>query len=283
MYSFDFEKNTFILKKTKNYCKDNNSKFFCYLKRNNKFIIFNCDELVIYDSLLTKNKTMLSFEYNGCQREFIRSCKELKSNLLCVVLSCSISLYNSDIEKLIGNFTVINPTCIKLIECHGGNKYLAVLSLGEINLFEIEKLTFVMKLNTNNLKNIQKIKQLPNLNIAIIYGEFNLAIYDIKKNIINYQIKNETKINHYIKHFILKNINDNILIYNPKGYCLHFIDYKKGQVLAKFSDGLNKIQKCKKINDTTLYTNENEKINENIKCFFIINVKGYFLIKINNI
>jgi hypothetical protein len=160
---------------------------------------------------------------------------------------------------------------------------LAFLSLGEINLYEIEKLTFVKKLNTNKLKNIKKIKQLPNLNIAIIYGEFNLAIYDLKKNIINYNIKNETKINHYIKYFYLKNIDNNILMYNPKGYCLHIIDYIKGQVLAKFNDGLNKIQKCKKINDISLDTNVNTNINEKVKYYFITNVKGYFLLKISDL
>ena len=283
LFLFDFEKNEFILKKTKNFCKDNSSKYFSYLKRSNKFLIFNCDEIVIYDSLFTKYNYLLSLEENIYPREFINSCKELKYNLLCVTLSGSISLFNSDTEKLLGNITITNPVSIKLIE-NNDNNFLLILSFGEINLYELKNFTFVQKLNTDKLKNIYKLKQLPNLNIAIIYGQYNLAIYDLKKNIINYQIKNETKTFYYLKYFYIKKIKNNILMYNPTRYSLHIINYIKGQVLAKFNDGLNKIQRCKRINAISLDENNiNNGFNAKIQYFFIMNAKGYFLLKIDDI
>ena len=139
-------------------------------------------------------------------------------------------------------------------------------------------------MNTDKLKNIYKLKQLPNLNIAIIYGQYNLAIYDLKKNIINYQIKNETKTFYYLKYFYIKKIKNNILMYNPTRYSLHIINYIKGQVLAKFNDGLNKIQRCKRINAISLDENNiNNGFNAKIQYFFIMNAKGYFLLKIDDI
>ena len=75
-----------------------------------------------------------------------------------------------------------------------------------------------------------------------------------------------------------------MLIYKPSRYCLHIIDYTKGQVKAKFNDGLNKIKRLKKINNIYLDEKYDENnLNEKIKFYFIINQKGYFILKINSL
>ena len=250
------------------------------MKRNNKFLIFKCDEAIIYNSFLTQSKSLISLE-DEYGADLISSCKELNSYLLCFIFSGSISLYNLNSEKFIGTISEITPKSVKFIK---DNNFIMILSLGEINIYEIEKLTFVQKLNTNKLKNISKIKQLSNSDIGIIYGDYNLAIYDLRKNIIKYQIKNEGKTNnYYIKNFFLKQIDNSILIYNPTRYSLHIINYIKGHILAKFSDGLNKIQNCQKIKELKIdgITNDDDYKKKH-KFYFINNIKGYFILKIND-
>jgi hypothetical protein len=117
---------------------------------------------------------------------------------------------------------------------------------------------------------------LQNKDIAIIYGDFNLAIYDLKHNLIKYKIINETKAHYYFNVFVLKNIGKNFLMYNPTRYSFNIIDYSKGQIIAKFSDGLNKIQKCKKIFNVYADNDLDTKTNY----YFVTNAKGYFILKI---
>ena len=283
LYLFDYNTNEFIFKKNKFYSKDKTNKYFYYMKKNNQFIIFKCDEAIIYDFLFTNCKTLISLE-DYHKVDLIRSFKELSENLLCFIFSNSISIYDFYLKKNIGTITDILPKIIKLIE-NNGKKNILILTLGDINLYEIENLTFSKKLYINKIKNIEKIKQLSNLDIAILYGENNLAIYDLKKNIIKYQIKTESNQYKYcLKNYFLNEIGNNILIYNPSRYCLHILDYTKGQVKAKFNDGLNKIKRLKKINNICFDEINDEKIlKEKIKFYFIINQKGYFVLKINGL
>ena len=283
LFLFDYNTNEFIFKKNKIYSKDKTNKYFYYMKKNNQFIIFKCDEAIIYDCLFTNCQTLISIE-DDYKADLIRSFKELNLNLLCFIFSNSISVYDLQSKKIVGTITDIVPKSIKLVE-NCGKKYIMILSYGDINIYELESLTSIQKLNINKITHIEKIKQLSNLDIVILYGENNLAIYDLKKNIIKYQIKNES--NQYkssLKNYFLKEIRTNMLIYNPSRYCLHIIDYKKGQVKAKFNDGLNKIKRLKKINNIYLDENFDENnLNEKIKFYFIINQKGYFILKINSL
>ena len=278
LYSFDFIKNEFNLKRSKNYSKDISNKYFYYLKRNNKFIIFNCDEANIYDSILSNNKTLISQE-DDLTTDSIVSCKELNNTFLCFIFSNSISFYDLISEKFIGTINEIISKSVKLIE----NKYIIILTLlGDINIYDIENISFIRKIDVNKLKNISKIKQLLNFDIGIIYGDNNLAIYDLNKNIIKYQIKNDNKNYFNNKKYYLKHIQTNIIMYNPTRYCLHIMDYIKGEVIAKFNDGLNRILKCKKIDIININDDYKDEIIKE-KIYIIINLKGYFLFKIGNI
>lgn len=277
LYSFDFIKNEFSLKRSRIYSKDNSNKYFYYLKRNNKFIIFKYDEAIIYDSLLSNSKTLISLDEEFGIDSLV-SCKELNNKFLCFIFSNSISLYDLILEKFIGSISEIILKSIKLIE----DKYIMILnSFGDITIYDIDNLSFIQKLDVNNLKQISKIKQLLNFDIGIIYGYNNLAIYDLNKNIIKYQIKNENNNFYNYNNYYLKYIQNNIIMYNPTRYCLHIMNYTKGEILAKFNDGLNKILKCKKINSINAIDDYKEEI-PNEKIYFIINIKGYFLFKICN-
>lgn len=285
LFLFDYDKNAFIAKKCKDYSKDKSNKYFYYMKKSNKFLIYKSDQAVIYNALLTERKTLIALEENY-GAESIQSWKELNTKILCLISSNSVSVYNLGTEKFIGTIINIIPKSIKLIKKKNGEQNLMILSYNIINLYELEKLTIIQELNiSNKLKNIEKIKQLSNLDICIIYSQYNLAIYDLQKNLIKYQIKNETKnYIYYYKYFYIKEISKNILIYNPTRYSLHIIDYSKGQTIAKFKDGLNKIQSLRKIKIINADDIYDEKIlKEKIYFFFIINLKGYFVLKINDL
>lgn len=281
LYLFDYNNIEFILKKGKNYSNDISNKYFYYMKKNNKFIIFNCDEAIIYDTLISKSKNIKIMNDNN-QTDLIHYFKELNNNLLCLVFSDSISLYNLELEQFIGTISDIRPNSVKLIKNFNGKNNLMILSFGYINIYELGNLFFVQKLDLDKIKSIKKMKQLSNLDICIIYGDYNLAIYDQKKNVIKYQIKNPLINNiYYSNYFHLKEINRNILMYNPTRYTLHIINYIKGQVIAKFTDGLNKIIKCKKIK--SLDVEDDVEPKENIKYYYIINSKGYFIFLFKNL
>ena len=56
------------------------------------------------------------------------------------------------------------------------------------------------------------------------------------------------------------------------------LDGKKGETLAKFSDGHNRIIRCRKI----YFVNYDDEINDNekYKYYLIVNIKGYFIFTI---
>ena len=78
-------------------------------------------------------------------------------------------------------------------------------------------------------------------------------------------------------YYFLKSLDEFTLLYNPSRFSLHAINYIKGDTLAKFSDGHNRIIRCKKIHSINI-DNINEE--EKIKYYYIINIKGYFIMTI---
>ena len=137
-------------------------------------------------------------------------------------------------------------------------------------------MNFIQRLDVDELKNIKKIKYLRNYDIAIIYGDYNIAIYDFNYNIIKFRIKNDFHNNQiFMSNYFLKYLDEYTILYNPTKYSLQAINYIKGQTLAKFSDGHNRIIRCKKIHLINVTTDNYE---EKIKYYFIINIKGYFIL-----
>ena len=132
-------------------------------------------------------------------------------------------------------------------------------------------------MDLGDIKNIKKIKSYSN--IAIIYGNYNLAIFDLAYNLVKFKIINE---NHYEQiilksRYFLKYLDENILFYNSTRNCFHFINYIKGQSLAKFSDGHNRIIRCKKIHFINM-NEDNVNYKEKDKYFLIANIKGFYIL-----
>lgn len=278
LYLFNIDTFEFILKRKKKYCDDNNNKYFYFMKKTKQYIIFKYNEVVIYDQIFSKSFTLLEIDDDMDKEiDMIKSCKELSDNLLCINFNRSIELYDLNLEKdkLIGSISDIYPQSVKLIEIKK-IKYLMILSEGDIIIYDLKDLNLIKKLELNGIKYIKKIKQLPNSDLGIIYGDNNFAVFDLNNNFIKYKIKNENNINFFYKqYFFLKNIDKNTILYNPSRYGINIINYIKGQTLSKFSDGHNRIFRCRKIH----CINKNEVNNEeNIKFYLLGNIKGYFLL-----
>ena len=280
LYIYNPDKNDFTLKKIKDYSKDIFQKNFYYMKRSKRIVIFRYNALIVCDNTLSNQIDLLELEeIHDNDTETICSCKELSNNLLCVIFNYSISLYNLELDKdqLIGSIQDIYPKSVKMIQMKD-QKYIIILSESIIYIYDFKDLNYIQKLETDEIKNIRKIKCLHNSDIAIIYGDYNLAIYDVSHNFIKFKIINENNYNHILKtYYFLKRLDEFTLLYNPSRYSLNAINSIKGETLAKFTDSHNRIIRCKKIHSINI-DNINEE--ENIKYYYIINIKGYFIMTI---
>ena len=280
-YEFNPDKTEFILNKVKNYSTDRLSKYFYYTKKSERFIIFQYNEVILFDNFLSTEITLykLDEEEEENHPDYIRCCKELFKNLLCVIFNHSINFYNLELDndKYIGCIPNIKPESVKLADIKG-EKYLIVLMMNGIYKFNFKNFNYIEKLDLDDINSIKKIKVLQNSDLAIIYGDYNLAIYDLNYNIIKYRILTEKIIYPYKSIFFLKNLDNFTLLYNPTKFSLHAINYIKGETLAKFSDGHNRIIRCRKI----YFVNYDDEINDNekYKYYLIVNIKGYFIFTI---
>ena len=280
-YEFNPDKTEFIINKVKNYSTDRLSKYFYYTKKSERFIIFQYNEVILFDNFLSTEITLykLDEEEEENHPDYIRCCKELFKNLLCVIFNHSINFYNLELDndKYIGCIPNIKPESVKLADIKG-EKYLILLMMNGIYKFNFKNFNYIEKLDLDDINSIKKIKVLQNSDLAIIYGDYNLAIYDLNYNIIKYRILTEKIIYPYKSIFFLKNLDNFTLLYNPTKFSLHAINYIKGETLAKFSDGHNRIIRCRKI----YFVNYDDEINDNekYKYYLIVNIKGYFIFTI---
>ena len=281
LYEFNPDKTEFILNNVKNYSADRFSKYFYIMKKSERFIIFQYNEVTLFDNFLSTEITLykLDEEEEENHPDYIRCCKELLKNLLCIIFNHSINFYNLELDndKYIGCIPNIKPESVKLADIKG-EKYIIILMMNGIYKFDFKNFNYIDKLDLDEINSIKKIKVLQNSDLAIIYGDYNLAIYDLNYNIIKYRILTEKIIYPYKSIFFLKNLDNFTLLYNPTKFSLHAINYIKGETLAKFSDGHNRIIRCRKI----YFINYNDEINDNEKnkYYLIVNIKGYFIFTI---
>ena len=282
LYIFNPNSNEFILKRTKDYSNNIFQKFFYYMKNSKKIIIYRYDEVSIYSNTLSTETNLLEYEEEeNSEPNSICYCKELGKNILSLIYNNKISLYSLELDKnkLIGSIKDINPRKVKLIN-YKKEKYLLVLFESNIYMYDFKTLNLLKKIELNGINNIRKIKYLPTADIAILYGDYNLVVYDLFHDFIKYRIKNDIKYNKYQQYYFLKLLDKFTLLYNPTRDCLNAINYIKSQTLTKISDGNNIIIKCKQIPSINIDNINEEKRN---KYYFIINVKGYFILKIKRI
>ena len=280
LYEFNPDKTELILNNVKNYSADRFSKYFYIMKKSERFIIFQYNEVTLFDNFLSTEITLYKLdEEEENHPDYIRCCKELLKNLLCIIFNHSINFYNLELDndKYIGCIPNIKPESVKLADIKG-KKYIIILMMNGIYKFDFKNFNYIDKLDLDEINSIKKIKVLQNSDLAIIYGDYNLAIYDLNYNIIKYRILTEKIIYPYKSIFFLKNLDNFTLLYNPTKFSLHAINYIKGETLAKFSDGHNRIIRCRKI----YFINYDDEINDNEKnkYYLIVNIKGYFIFTI---
>ena len=280
LYEFNPDKTELILNNVKNYSADRFSKYFYIMKKSERFIIFQYNEVTLFDNFLSTEITLYKLdEEEENHPDYIRCCKELLKNLLCIIFNHSINFYNLELDndKYIGCIPNIKPESVKLADIKG-EKYIIILMMNGIYKFAFKNFNYIDKLDLDEINSIKKIKVLQNSDLAIIYGDYNLAIYDLNYNIIKYRILTEKIIYPYKSIFFLKNLDNFTLLYNPTKFSLHAINYIKGETLAKFSDGHNRIIRCRKI----YFINYDDEIidNEKNKYYLIVNIKGYFIFTI---
>ena len=281
LYEFNPDKTELILNNVKNYSADRFSKYFYIMKKSERFIIFQYNEVTLFDNFLSTEITLykLDEEEEENHPDYIHCCKELLKNLLCIIFNHSINFYNLELDndKYIGCIPNIKPESVKLADIKG-EKYIIILMMNGIYKFDFKNFNYIDKLDLDEINSIKKIKVLQNSDLAIIYGDYNLAIYDLNYNIIKYRILTEKIIYPYKSIFFLKNLDNFTLLYNPTKFSLHAINYIKGETLSKFSDGHNRIIRCRKI----YFINYDDEINDNEKnkYYLIVNIKGYFIFTI---
>ena len=281
LYEFNPDKTELILNNVKNYSADRFSKYFYIMKKSERFIIFQYNEVTLFDNFLSTEITLykLDEEEEENHPDYIHCCKELLKNLLCIIFNHSINFYNLELDndKYIGCIPNIKPESVKLADIKG-EKYIIILMMNGIYKFDFKNFNYIDKLDLDEINSIKKIKVLQNSDLAIIYGDYNLAICDLDYNIIKYRILTEKIIYPYKSIFFLKNLDNFTLLYNPTKFSLHAINYIKGETLSKFSDGHNRIIRCRKI----YFINYDDDINDNEKnkYYLIVNIKGYFIFTI---
>ena len=275
IFIYDLSQNIFIKKKS-NVLIDKNNKCFLKLKSSKSIVIFTSANALIYNGLSLEYILKLNDDYTNS----IYSCKELDNNFLCFKLKNSVIILNLFSYQIIKEITDICPLDVKLVK-KGSRNYLLILTMGNLNLYETEKFSLIKNCKISNISNINKVKQIANSDIAVLYESVNIAFYDIEKNIIKYKIINYSGSIYpsFIHHFF-KEIAPNILLFNITKYKLKIINCITGRNIAIIKDGKNKIKSCYKIDIN--YNSKNDRSNGD-KSYILVNEKKYFILTIKKI
>ena len=200
LYEFNPDKTELILNNVKNYSADRFSKYFYIMKKSERFIIFQYNEVTLFDNFLSTEITLykLDEEEEENHPDYIRCCKELLKNLLCIIFNHSINFYNLELDndKYIGCIPNIKPESVKFADIKG-EKYIIILMMNGIYKFDFKNFNYIDKLDLDEINSIKKIKVLQNSDLAISI-------------------------------FFLKNLDNFTLLYNPTKFNLHAINYIKG-------------------------------------------------------
>jgi len=261
--------------------KGNTSYNFKYIK-NNKILIYNYNCCFIYNINNNEKKILIlkMDDYNN-----IQNCKKLKENIYIILSDKILFIFNSLTDSLL--YTVekeLHFYWVKVLPLKD-NQFLLYTS-SDISVFDFNyqinnkapKLN--RKLQLNNIKHIRKIKQVNNGDLVIYYNFYNLAIYDLKKNIIKYHIMGQKVEGNTIFHYscIIKEIEPNVIAYKKNLNQINFINIVKGENLGNFSVEYNNILALKKIKVNSIENFENDN-NGKIFYFILTNNSSFIIYK----
>ena len=219
---------------------------------NSEFIIWNIKIFLrlLYINTKIKLKKLCDNLNDNNNVNLITKCKYLKEeNHFCIFFQNYLKIFNSKEEKLTTKIIIEKPKSVKIIQNFSNSKKILIICrniIYEYNLWDNKKRK---ALKLGKINDIKKVKQLSNKDLAICFGYHNLGIYDLKYNLIKFQLLNNLteKINIFPQYFILKEIDKNLIIFNNNRNALNIINSIKGETIAKFFDEEFEIICCKKI------------------------------------
>ena len=286
LYEFDLKDYTSELKRKicfyENDCNHKNY-YFKYIN-NNKLAIYNDNEFKIYN---INNNEYKKIEIILEEYEIINSCQKLTNNIFIINTDNKLFIIDSITDSLLYTIqTELHFYWVKILPLK--NNQFLLYSSCEIEIYDFdyqfkkESPKFNRNLDIRNLKYIHKVKQITNGDLFIIYGSFNLLVYNLEKNIVKYQIKNSCPKVSTNYDGILEEMEPNIIAFKSNMNKINIINGIKGEFLGSLKEvndfGINSfIRIFKKIK----FKSFGNIIPDNIKIFYFILTKktAYFLYK----
>ena len=276
-YKFKTLNENIILFKIEDYSKNYRFKYI----NNNKLIIYNDYNAIIYNII---NNIYKQLQLNLDEYENIHICQKLINDLFIINSDKKLYIIDSLSESLLYKInTELHFYWIKILLLK--NKQFLLYSNSDIDIYDFDYITKTEypklngKLKLNNIKYIQKIKQITNEDLIISYNFYNLLIYDLKKKLTKYQIINSNPQGNYLNHYyiILEEIEPNIIAIKKNLYQLNFFNAIKGELLGYFKEEEYIIKAFKQIrlNSIGIFNNEN---NDKKKFYFILTDKNVFIL-----
>ena len=243
LYEFDLKDYTSELKRKicfyENDCNHKNY-YFKYIN-NNKLAIYNDNEFTIYN---INNNEYKKIDIILKEYEIINSCQKLTNNIFIINTDNKLFIIDSMTDSLLYTIeTELHFYWVKILPLK--NNQFLLYSSCEIEIYDFdyqfkkESPKFNRNLDIRNLKYIHKVKQITNGDLFIIYGSFNLLVYNLEKNIVKYQIKNSyPKGNYFSTNYdgILEEMEPNIIAFKSNMNKINIINGIKGEFLGSLKE-----------------------------------------------
>ena len=277
--------NNFIVLKRLNICQRPGEKIYKMVGDNK--MIFNSYTLVIFfpelkEELLPVNYSQDSY-FKGIAvmnegKGIIGLCTDMEiiiydinknKNLGKIIIKKEISSYGMGIKKYVNN--------------KDDNLFILYSEKG-VYLYDYIKKVMNKKLPLEGeiKTKIRKIKQFNNY-IAILFNYYNLAIYNIEKDIITYKFKsNWTKSPGNEDFPILVKMSNDILLFGSDPFTVTILNLTKGDTYGNIRDKENK-RKCELCKCIKVYEENLNKCNSKNEIYsFIKNSKTTFILKLSS-
>ena len=242
--SFDLKKYGF--KNMKNFSKKNISKKL--LNKEFKFKLYNHNKILAYnENSIYMQRIYGSPKFKDFKLSNIESVSLLNQNLFSICTPDIVYIYDTNNENLIGDFrTHSKNKKAKLLKPE--NNLLMVKSKWDVSLYDLESLMIFQKLELDIANNqdepIQKVKQLTNNNIAILFTTC-FVLYNLEKNAITYKYNiNNT---YQDDNGTLMEINPNFILVNNDLKNFYIMNAIKGDKIAYLNINNSDFSLCEKI------------------------------------
>ena len=274
LYEYNFIENKFTNMKNILLDNNNNSVYkykFKLIKNTSKMIIYTEKSLAIYDIFMDKYK-YIDIDLIKTPEDNIKLIQNFSNNLYILITDKLLIILDGINETFLHKIDIkINFNWNKILLLK--NNQFLFYSDSNISLYKYDfdkkiiKPEFIKELNLSNVKNINKIIQINNNDLIIFYESFNLAVFDMKFDLIKYK-KIGKDVNYICKDLFQKEIRPNTIVYKTDLWNIHFFDAIKGNNLGCFGVKKNNILAFKEIKKK--YIPNNNLINQDKANYYFI-------------